>query len=79
MKFKKYGIGGYRSLCLLHAKQALYHLSYYPNYFFPIINPILNVFNEIINAEYFIYLRLRYISIKSSIIIATAKQENINI
>jgi hypothetical protein len=27
---KKCGGAGYRSLCLLHAKQALYHLSYTP-------------------------------------------------
>ena len=27
---KKSGGAGYRSLCLLHAKQALYHLSYTP-------------------------------------------------
>jgi hypothetical protein len=27
---KKGGEAGYRSLCLLHAKQALYHLSYIP-------------------------------------------------
>jgi hypothetical protein len=29
-KKKKGGGAGYRSLCLLHAKQALYHLSYTP-------------------------------------------------
>ena len=28
---KKSGGAGYRSLCLLHAKQALYHLSYTPS------------------------------------------------
>ena len=27
---KKCGGAGYRSLCLLHAKQALYHVSYTP-------------------------------------------------
>ena len=29
---KKCGGAGYRSLCLMHAKHALYHLSYTPNY-----------------------------------------------
>ena len=29
---KKSGGAGYRSLCLMHAKHALYHLSYTPNY-----------------------------------------------
>ena len=29
-KVPKGGGAGYRSLCLLHAKQALYHLSYTP-------------------------------------------------
>ena len=29
-KQKKYGDAGYRSQCLSHAKQALYHLSYTP-------------------------------------------------
>ena len=27
---KKAGTGGHRSRCLMHAKHALYHLSYYP-------------------------------------------------
>ncbi len=27
---KKGGVAGYRSLCLTHAKRALYHLSYNP-------------------------------------------------
>jgi hypothetical protein len=30
-KKKKSGGAGYRSLCLMHAKHALYHLSYTPN------------------------------------------------
>ena len=29
-KTKKSGEAGYRSLCLMHAKHALYHLSYIP-------------------------------------------------
>jgi hypothetical protein len=29
-KEKKGGEAGYRSLCLMHAKHALYHLSYIP-------------------------------------------------
>ena len=29
-KEEKHGAGGHRSPCLLHAKQALYHLSYSP-------------------------------------------------
>ena len=33
-KFLKNGTGGHRSRCLLHAKQALYHLSYYPRQYF---------------------------------------------
>ena len=44
-----------------------------------IFNPILKAFNERTNAEYFASPKLRYITIKSSIINATAKQENINI
>ena len=74
-------------LCLPKMEYLLYNrllnvVDKYKNHFgenITIFNNILKAFNKRTNAESFASPRLRYITIKNAIIIATAKQEKINI
>ena len=48
---KKAGTGGHRSRCLMHAKHALYHLSYYPGAKFYLANAKIKKKLEIVEAR----------------------------